>query len=127
MGLMFDDRGNRMSPSHSRKDRVQHRYYVSSALIRRPPETVGSVARAPAAKVEFVVIEAVGVRKQIGHDAPVDNAKLILAHVCKIEMRGDGIAITLRGRVKMQMTKSTLPSFSPWLGARRLPHAIARS
>jgi hypothetical protein len=53
------------------------------------------VARAPAAKVEAVVVEAV--RKLMGHDAPVDSAKLILAHFRKVEVGGDGIAITLRG------------------------------
>jgi hypothetical protein len=29
MGRIFDDRGNRMSPSHSCKDAARHRYYVS--------------------------------------------------------------------------------------------------
>jgi site-specific DNA recombinase len=94
MGLIFDDRGNRMTPSHSRKDGMRHRYYVSSALIQGRPETAGSVARASATKVEAVVIEAV--RRQIGHDAPVDNAKLILAHVHRVEVREGEIVITLR-------------------------------
>jgi hypothetical protein len=93
MGLIFDDRGNRMSPSHSRKEGMRHRYYVSSALVQGRAETAGSVARAPAAKVEAVVVEAV--RKHIGYDSPVDNAK-ILAHVRKVEVRGGEIAITLR-------------------------------
>src|SRR5712691_4858848 len=33
-GCIFDDRGNRMSHSHSRKGAAQHRCYVSSALIQ---------------------------------------------------------------------------------------------
>jgi hypothetical protein len=28
MGRMFDDRGNRMTPSHSNKAGVRYRYYV---------------------------------------------------------------------------------------------------
>jgi site-specific DNA recombinase len=94
VGLIFDDRGNRMSPSHSRKEGMRHRYYVSSALIQGQRETAGSVSRVPAAKVEAVVIEAV--RKHVGHDAPVDNAKLILAHAQKVEVRRGEIVIKLR-------------------------------
>ncbi len=64
MGRIFDDRGNRMSPSHSRKGGSRHRYYVSSALIHGQPKSAGSVARVPAAKVEAVVVDAV--RRHIG-------------------------------------------------------------
>jgi site-specific DNA recombinase len=68
MGRIFDDRGNRMSPSHSRKGGARYRYYVSSALIQGQPESAGSVARVPAAKIEAVVVGAV--RKGVGSDAP---------------------------------------------------------
>ena len=34
-GLLFDDRGNRMSPSHANKRGVRYRYYVSHALLQR--------------------------------------------------------------------------------------------
>ena len=36
-GRIFDDRGNRMSPSHARKGNTKYRYYLSSAQIGRPP------------------------------------------------------------------------------------------
>ena len=32
-GRIFDDRGNRMSPSHARKGNTKYRYYLSSALL----------------------------------------------------------------------------------------------
>ena len=32
IGRIFDDRGNRMSPSHARKGGIKYRYYLSSAL-----------------------------------------------------------------------------------------------
>jgi site-specific DNA recombinase len=44
MGRVFDDRGNRMSPSHSRKGAVLYGYYVSAALIQGQPQSAGSVA-----------------------------------------------------------------------------------
>jgi site-specific DNA recombinase len=59
MGCIFDDRGNRMSPSHSRKGGARYRYYISSALIQGQPESAGSVARVPATRVEAVVVDAV--------------------------------------------------------------------
>ena len=36
-GRLFDDRGNRMSPSHARKGGVKYRYYLSSALLLAKP------------------------------------------------------------------------------------------
>ena len=71
VGRIFDDRGNRMSPSHSRKGGARYGYYVSSALIQGQPQSAGSVTRVPAAKVEAVVVDAV--RRHIGPDAPVDD------------------------------------------------------
>jgi ISXO2-like transposase domain/Recombinase len=41
-GRIFDDRGNRMSPSHSRKGGARYGYYVSSALIQGQPQSAGS-------------------------------------------------------------------------------------
>ena len=34
MGLIFDDRGHPMSPSHANKKGVRYRYYVSHALLQ---------------------------------------------------------------------------------------------
>ncbi len=94
MGRIFDDRGNRMTPSHSRKEGMRHRYYVSSALIQGRPEAAGSVSRVPAAKVEAIVVEAV--RKHAGSDALANNAGLISAHVGKVEVRQAEVVVSLR-------------------------------
>ena len=37
VGRIFDDRGNRMSPTHARKGGVKYRYYLSSALLMAKP------------------------------------------------------------------------------------------
>ena len=50
-GLIFDDRGNRMSPSHARKAGVKYRYYLSSALLNGAPERAGSTRRVPAVEI----------------------------------------------------------------------------
>jgi site-specific DNA recombinase len=36
-GRLFDDRGNRMSPSHTDKDGARYRYYVSQAVLQKKP------------------------------------------------------------------------------------------
>jgi hypothetical protein len=42
MGRTFDDRGNRMTPSHSNKDGVRYRYYVCHTLLQgRKKDAVG--------------------------------------------------------------------------------------
>ena len=43
-GRIFDDRGNRMSPTHVRKGGIKYRYYLSSALLQGAAERAGSVA-----------------------------------------------------------------------------------
>ena len=58
-GRIFDDRGNRMSPSHARKRGIKYRYYLSSALLQGRPERAGSVRRVPAAEIEALVVAAV--------------------------------------------------------------------
>src|SRR5215470_5965407 len=42
IGRLFDDRGNRMSPSHARKGSVKYRYYVSAALLQGTGLRAGS-------------------------------------------------------------------------------------
>jgi DNA invertase Pin-like site-specific DNA recombinase len=92
-GRIFDDRGNRMSPSHSSKGAARHRYYVSSAQIQGRPQDAGSVARVPAAKIEAVIVDAV--RRHSGPDAQSDDTELITTRVRRIEVRRTEIAISL--------------------------------
>ena len=58
-GLLYDDRGNRMSPSFSVKRGVRYPFYVSSALLRGRKAQAGSVARVSAAEIEAAVQLAV--------------------------------------------------------------------
>ena len=58
-GKLFDDRGNRMSPSHAAKGGRRWRYYVSQAVLQGRKHEAGSVARAPALEIERRVAEAV--------------------------------------------------------------------
>ena len=53
-GKLFDDKGNRMSPSFSSKNGVRYRFYVSTALRGRTHK-VGSVPRISAPEIEGLV------------------------------------------------------------------------
>jgi hypothetical protein len=57
-GLLFDDRGNRMSPSHANKKGVRYRYYVSQALLQKRGADAGSINRVAAPDVEELVVAA---------------------------------------------------------------------
>jgi DNA invertase Pin-like site-specific DNA recombinase len=59
VGKLFDDRGNRMSPTWARKGSKRWRYYVSQAALQGDKSKAGSIVRVPAANVEAAVTEAV--------------------------------------------------------------------
>jgi len=54
-GRLFDDRGNRMSPTHANKNGARYRYYVSQALLQNRKAEAGSIARVPAPETEKLV------------------------------------------------------------------------
>ena len=59
-GKLFDDRGNRMSPTWARKGSKRWRYYVSQAALQGDKSKAGSIVRVPAPELEALVTEAVG-------------------------------------------------------------------
>jgi site-specific DNA recombinase len=46
-GRIYDDRGNRMTPTSAKRGGARYRYYVSCALFQGRKDEAGSVARAP--------------------------------------------------------------------------------
>src|SRR5271156_1498547 len=61
-GKLYDDGGNRMSPTWARKGSKRWRYYVSQAALQGDKSKAGSIIRVPAADVETLVAETL--RKQ---------------------------------------------------------------
>ena len=64
MGRIFDDRGNRMTPTSKLKKGVRYRYYISTVLNQGQAKKAGSMARVPADLVERLIVEAV--RRHLG-------------------------------------------------------------
>jgi site-specific DNA recombinase len=91
-GLIYDDRGNRMSPAHARKGGIKYRYYISGVLLHGAAEKAGSVRRVPAIEIEQLVIGSV--RKHLDLSAALDD-RAVIDHVNRIEIQSNRLAIKL--------------------------------
>src|SRR6266568_6260584 len=69
-GRIFDDCGNRMSPTHFNKLGVRYRYYVSHAILQQRKDEAGSITRVPAPEIETLVLD--GVRKHLAATAEAE-------------------------------------------------------
>ena len=56
MGLLYDEEGNRFTPSHATKKGRRYRYYVSQAVIKNVRNNHRSPVRIPAPEIEELVI-----------------------------------------------------------------------
>ena len=93
VGRIFDDRGNRMTPSHARKNGIKYRYYISSVLLQGRPKQAGAVNRIPAGEIEALVIKSV--RLHVGETPETADAVLIRSHVVRVEVQPDRLLIEL--------------------------------
>jgi site-specific DNA recombinase len=75
IGLIFDDRGNRMSPTYTVRKQSRYRYYVSQAVLQGRPGEAGSLARISAAEIEQIVVE--GLRRAQPQDVQAANRSAI--------------------------------------------------
>jgi len=99
IGRLFDDRGNKMTPSHTNKQGARYRYYVSHAILQKRKDEAGSITRVPAHEIEAVVVEAVRQRldgADIGQpDAPPGERELVERHIERITVMPQSIEIRL--------------------------------
>ena len=92
MGRIFDDRGNRMSPSHTRKRGITYRYYISAPLLQGQPERAGTIRRVPAAEVEKTVADAL--RREIGSTQKAHgDERLLNDHVSRVEVHPNKLVV----------------------------------
>jgi DNA invertase Pin-like site-specific DNA recombinase len=59
-GLLFDDAGHRMIPTHATKAGIRYRYYASTPVLHGEAKTAsaGSVSRVPAADIENTIVKS---------------------------------------------------------------------
>src|SRR6202023_2620567 len=92
-GRIFDDRGNRMSPSHVRKGGLKYRYSLSCVLFHGAAERAGSVRRVPATDIEALVIRSV--REHLKPSQEIDDRSLVNTHVARVEVQPEQLVIQL--------------------------------
>ena len=97
-GLLFDDSGHPMRPTHATKNGVRYRYYVSQPCLRGiNAPAPGTIARVPAAEIEAAVVSAL---KAHLHSAPgraeAENGteqKIIASFVSRIEIHKNELVV----------------------------------
>jgi hypothetical protein len=95
-GRIYDDRGNRMSPTHSNKLGVRYRYYVSHALLQNRKEAAGSVTRVPAPEIEQLVLDGLRGRLQSAKpSAAAVDRDLIERHIDRVIVRPQAVEVRL--------------------------------
>ena len=114
VGRIFDDRGNRMSPSHARKRGIKYRYYLSSALLEGRPDHSGSIRRVAAVEIEALVIRSV--REHLKLAGPTDEKSLVTTHIERVEVQRDQLVIELSqaGTTNRPKKKSKHLIHVPW-------------
>jgi DNA invertase Pin-like site-specific DNA recombinase len=102
-GRIFDELGNRMTPSHAVKNGVRYRYYISAPLIQGQPNKAAKLKRIPAAEIETLIVSAV--RKclvQAPHaeeatQSPdsLNDEELITSRIIRVDVKQDHVAVQL--------------------------------
>jgi hypothetical protein len=143
-GLLFDDAGHRMVPTHATKAGLRYRYYVSLPHLHGESKTasVGSVSRVPAADIEAVIAKSLDAHLIAQKEKPAfgathaGNRDAILEQVARIDVRKDRLTIRLRsGDAEETSEAAEGPLLSiPWQKppSRRarqilLPHGVPKS
>jgi len=128
-GRLFDERGERLTPSHAVKGGRRYRYYVSQALVTGTAEETGGGWRLPAREIERCVAVAAqallrdpGTLAALGREAGLaaDRIPLVLevaerwdgeplALVERVDLRPDGLAVTVS---LAKVTGSALPGLT---------------
>jgi DNA invertase Pin-like site-specific DNA recombinase len=114
-GRLFDDRGQRMTPTHTRKGATKYRYYVSYALVQGQSEEAGSISRTSAPEIEALV--TMSVRNRLGLSADIDDNALIQNHVTRVTIHPNRLVVELT-RIKGTKGKRCPTQFVvPWCKA----------
>jgi site-specific DNA recombinase len=143
-GLLFDDAGHRMVPTHATKAGVRYHYYVSTPFLHGEAKTAaaGSVSRVPAADIEEIVVNSLKDHlsgqqcKLTTGAARIDDRDTLAQLVARIVMQKDRLIVFLKsGNADELSDNPDDPSLTiPWKKpptkkARQilLPHNTSRS
>jgi site-specific DNA recombinase len=102
-GLLFDDAGHRMVPTHATKAGVRYRYYISLPHLHGESKTasVGSVSRVPAIDIESSIVKLLNEHLVAQKEKPafslthIRDGKAALEQVVRIDVHEDRLAVRL--------------------------------
>ena len=143
-GLLHDDVGHRMVPTHATKAGIRYRYYISSPHFDGNSKTaaVGSVSRVPAADIEEVIVKSLNERFAGPQEASSSgvingkNRKAFLENVVRIDVHKDRLSLRLKSPDNVASDESdgeqilSLPWRKPPSKRSRqilLPHGASRT
>jgi site-specific DNA recombinase len=103
-GLLFDDVGHRMVPTHATKTGVRYRYYVSLPHLHGESKTasVGSVSRVSATDIEDIVVKSLNEHLIAQKERPASSLSLatgnkaVLEQVARIDVYEDRLVVRLK-------------------------------
>src|ERR1700681_1464943 len=104
-GLLYDDAGHRMIPTHATKAGIRYRYYASLPHLNGESKTisVGSVSRIPATDIEDIIVKSMNEHLAAQHDQPssstaqADDRNLMIAkQVVRIDVHKDRLMVRFK-------------------------------
>jgi site-specific DNA recombinase len=110
-GRIFDENGNRMTPTYAVKNGIRYRYYLSRPLIQGQPDKAAKLNRVPAVEIEKLVIDAVRAHLDIkpqnsaaeaGPNSLSGEQELVATYVTRVDVRQDHLAVQLSARPRDQ-------------------------
>jgi site-specific DNA recombinase len=103
-GLLFDDAGHRMVPTHATKAGIRYRYYVSLPHLHGESKTasVGSISRIPATDIEDTVVKSLSEHLIAHKEKPtsgignIGDRNVILELVARIDVCKDRLTVLFK-------------------------------
>jgi site-specific DNA recombinase len=103
-GLLFDDAGHRMIPTHATKAGIRYRYYASTPVLHGEAKTspAGSVSRVPAADIEDIVLKSLEAHFAAQQNASTSKAlqlrdrEALVQLIAGIDVHTDRLVVRLK-------------------------------
>lgn len=84
-GILYDDNGNRMSPSHSNTRKKKYRYYVSLAITKFKKSQAGTISKLPANEIEKFVVSEI--------ENYFSDTKILQNYICDLKIQEQNIIL----------------------------------
>src|SRR4030088_981119 len=104
-GLLYDDAGHRMIPTHATKAGIRYRYYISLPHLKGDSKTVsvGSVSRIPATDIEDIIVKSLDEHLIAQKEKPAsssahadDRDGMIAEQVVRIDVHKDRLIVRFK-------------------------------